>query len=78
MRRVSGKWWGKVGLYTLTYLIYNHSPTFSHPYNAILYGSPRGVEDAAPYGWVVDGRCGIVMMCMKTGMYMYVSATLTA
>ena len=34
--------------------------------------------DAAPYGWVVDARCGIVMMCIETGMFTYISATFTA
>ena len=38
----------------------------------------RGVGDAAPYGWAGDGRCGIVVKCIETCMYMYVSATFTA
>ena len=60
-----------------TNLLPLHQP-FPHPYNAILYGDPRGVEDAAPYGWAGDERCGIVVECIETGMLYIVSATFTA
>ena len=68
----------RLGNILLLTLLLLSSPTFHHPYNAILYGDGRGVEDAAPYGWVVDARCGIVMICIETGMFTYISATFTA